>query len=84
MVEFLIVLVIVIGFVVTQYFTFKHIAKLEILLKADSLYEAKRYEDQPREEIIEREQSLSDLVLEKTPEEIQAAFRTPVQDSPQT
>lgn len=72
---FLIVLVVVAGFVLSQHFTFKHIAKLEVLLKAQDLYEAKRYEEQPREEVVEKETSLADFAHDNDPEVVREAFR---------
>lgn len=74
-------LIIVGGFGYVSYLHSKHVQRLEVLIKAQSLEEVKAFE-RPSEKVeyVENEykpESLLEATADKTPDQIRAMFNTP-------
>ena len=79
-----IILFVVAGFVGISYLHYKHILKLEILLKARDLPEAEKYLMKPELEVVKNPvpETLLDATEGKTAEEIREMFKvTPLNDA---
>ena len=78
MVEVFSILIIVSGFALIHYLHTKHVMRLELLLKANSAYEAKElYKsfDEPKKELIsDPPANLQELVANAGPEEMRKMF----------
>ena len=75
-------IIIVTGLSVNQYLFYKHISRLEILLKANSSTEAKEFintfNNKPIQEVLSVEpKTLQDLVDDQPAEQIRVYFRKP-------
>lgn len=64
------------GFLATQYLHYKHIARLELLLKAEDIQEVKLFEKKSEKEAVgaPKPENLMDAIDGKNPEQIKKMF----------
>lgn len=76
----LIILIVTAGFATISFLYYRHVREMVILIKANTLGEAKYFTEKTERAIMEDDKTLSELIESKTPDDIRGMFYKDVEN----